>query len=409
MSNKTKIFVGAAAVLLVIAVICVIVFGDKNNDPQPISSSAPALTDTSNYDVTGVWYSDRENGDTLTLDEDGTYTSSNWLANGEYAITGNVLTLTDLFGDSKALIIASDGDTYMLKYAGASAHTYYRTEQEASTAQEQQIAADEEMQSLYNAALSQILTTGDWVSVNERTTLTFTDTTITLHYDGTESEYVEAATVNYTYAIVSFEVKSGSYIIIMDCHNESDNNDYKNTQVGITVGEDNLYTMTGGCFAYARVFNKTVAIDFTQPQPTSSSAIEQDIAEANSTSDGAGIIAPSSRDNNPDDSGMMEAAYAAIEEAIYGTWKGTYDDMIKASTVYWVFTFNKDGTYSFTDGSRTETGTFVLGRNNGNVAYMSNVQLTPKDGEAYTLDFTVTGNPINALHINADYPTFFKE
>lgn len=118
---------------------------------------------------------------------------------------------------------------------------------------------------------------------------------------------------------------------------------------------------------------------------------------------------------NPDDSEQVEAAYKAIEAAIYGTWQGTYDEYISENTVYWQFVFNRDGTYSFNDDSgNNETGTFVLGRNTGEASYISNMTLTPKDREAYTLNFTMTGNPINGLRFDSygaerSYPTFVKK
>ena len=116
-----------------------------------------------------------------------------------------------------------------------------------------------------------------------------------------------------------------------------------------------------------------------------------------------------------EDSEQVEAAYKAIEAAIYGTWQGTYDEYISENTVYWQFVFNRDGTYSFNDDSgNNETGTFVLGRNTGEASYISNMTLTPKDREAYTLNFTMTGNPINGLRFDSygaerSYPTFVKK
>ena len=70
-SLKTKILVGAAAVIFIVAVVCLILFGGKDGDNNPVALE--------NYDITGIWYSDREGGDTLTLEKDGTYTSSKWL------------------------------------------------------------------------------------------------------------------------------------------------------------------------------------------------------------------------------------------------------------------------------------------------------------------------------------------
>lgn len=414
-SLKTKILVGAAAVIFIIAVICLILFGGKDGDNNPASLE--------NYDITGVWYSDREGGDTLTLEKDGTYTSSKWLAQGNYAVDGNTVTLSDMFGDSKELVLTVADNAYTLQYTGASAHTYYRTEKEVTDAQAAAAAAEEEKQSMYSAALQQILTTGVWESLDATTKMTFTDNAISFEYAGItagNTSNVGAATTTYSYSVVSFTVENGNYFVVMDFHDNTNNADYKGCNVDVTVSDDNLYTILCHNFPYAYKYTKTVEIDFTQPDGTTGSGNEQDSTDPSSTGDREVIgedgstdrITQISRDDNPDDSKQVEAAYKAIEAAIYGTWQGTFEEYERADTVYWQFTFNKDGTYSFNDDSgNNETGTFVLGRNTGEASYISNMTLTPKDGEAYALNFTMTGNPINGLRFDSygaerSYPTF---
>lgn len=402
-SLKTKILVGAAAVIFIVAVVCLILFGGKDGDNNPVALE--------NYDITGIWYSDREGGDTLTLEKDGTYTSSKWLAQGDYTVDGNTVTLTNMFGDTKELVLTSTENVYTLQYTGASAHTYYRTEKEVTDAQEAAAEAKEEKQSMYSAALQQILTTGEWESLDTTTKMTFTANAISFEYAGItagNTSNIGAATTSYSYSVVSFTVENGNYFVVMDFHDNTNNADYKGCNVDVTVSDDNLYTIFCRNFPYVYKYTKTVEIDFSQPGGTGDRVV---VGEDGSID----RITQISRDDNPDDSEQVEAAYKAIEAAIYGTWQGTYDEYISENTVYWQFVFNRDGTYSFNDDSgNNETGTFVLGRNTGEASYISNMTLTPKDREAYTLNFTMTGNPINGLRFDSygaerSYPTFVKK
>lgn len=56
------------------------------------SSHMAAESETTNtfdsHSLAGSWFSDRENGDILTFNEDGTFSSSAWLKNGTFSITG---------------------------------------------------------------------------------------------------------------------------------------------------------------------------------------------------------------------------------------------------------------------------------------------------------------------------------
>ena len=259
--------------------------------------------------------------------------------------------------------------------------------------------------------MQQILTTGEWESLDTTTKMTFTANAISFEYAGItagNTSNIGAATTSYSYSVVSFTVENGNYFVVMDFHDNTNNADYKGCNVDVTVSDDNLYTIFCRNFPYVYKYTKTVEIDFSQPGGTGDRVV---VGEDGSID----RITQISRDDNPDDSEQVEAAYKAIEAAIYGTWQGTYDEYISENTVYWQFVFNRDGTYSFNDDSgNNETGTFVLGRNTGEASYISNMTLTPKDREAYTLNFTMTGNPINGLRFDSygaerSYPTFVKK
>lgn len=424
--NK-KILIAIALVLIVVFVVLSIILGNKNKDLQQPDGSNPQATDIV-YDVTGAWYSDRENGDTLTLNSDGTFTSSVWLTRGNYTYSGDTVTLTDMYKHTYQLTAVAANDSYVLHYNGSSdGHTYYRTQEEVDELKAQQQASDEEMQGIYNAALQQILTTGEWAKVSnvEAVTLQITSDTILFTY----KVGGKTVTDSFTYFIASFEVIDGKYIVKMDLHDTAANEDYKGETVEISAGTDNHYTLTFPWITNGSIsgqYEKTVDITFTQASgDTSGSVSPQDIYEANRTGDKTVVnddgsvdnITQISRDDNPDDSKMVEEAYTIIEKNIYGTWKGTFADMPNAQTVYWVFTLNKNGKYSLSDDSgSTETGTFVVGRDYDSASYGTTLTLTPADGEAYTLsaafaldsDETVTRLSIKSVG-GINYPTFFKQ
>ena len=258
-SKTAKIIVAIIAALLLI-VAFVLFFKQSGEENKEQGSSAPVIV--AGYDISGTWYSDRERGDTLTLNSSGSYTSLNWLANGNYTASDDnrTITLTDSFGDRKQLTLVMIGDAYVMKYEGAAAHTYYRTTQEVTAAQEAQQAAAEEIKSFYDAALLQILTTGEWVSLDETTTLNFTDSTFTVEFAG--NQFIEATVYEHSYIVTSFEVINGNYSIKMDIHDNTSGLDFNNSSAGISIKEDNTYVITCGNFPYAQKYQKTVEIEF---------------------------------------------------------------------------------------------------------------------------------------------------
>ena len=436
-SKNAKISIAViAALALIVAAVLYFTQGDKvnivqenDNTPEPVISTPGVNTPVivASYDVSGTWYSDRENGDILVLETFGTYTSSNWIAAGSYVVgaDNHTITLTDSFGERKELNLTTNGSAYVMRYEGAAAHSYYRTMQEVTTARETQKAAAEEMQSFYDAALLQILTTGEWSSIDETTTLNFTNNTFIIDYVG--NQFVEAATCEYSYVVTKIEVHNGHYSLKLDIYNKTLGVESKNSDVGIKVGDDNTYTITCGNFAFAQKYQKSIDIIFTQGSTGAhidSHDTDSNTVGANSSGDtgqenvvGREVVSEDgtieritqiSRDDNPDDREHRAVIAELVEQEIYGTWKGTYEEMPKENTAYWVFTFSSNGTYSFTNGDGLESGSFTLTHNNDK--YHSTLHLVPSAGEAKERRFYLSGSTTISMTIEGDtHPTYFRQ
>ena len=269
----------------------------------------------------------------------------------------------------------------------------------------EQEATSEEIRSFYDAALLQILTTGEWLSIDETTTLNFTDRILFI-------EHADSEVREYSYVITALNVINGNYSIKMDLHDEISGLDFNNSDVGITVGEDDRYTIICGNFAYAQKYQKTVEIIFTQgsiratdQETGQGSPGYREIIRGDGTVD---RITQLSRDDYPDDSEHRAKIAALVEQEIYGTWMGTFEEMVNANTVYWTFTFDVNGTYSFTNGDSNEIGSFTLTHNNDK--YHSTLHLVPDAGEAKERRIFLSGDTIIAMTIEGDiHPTYFKQ
>ena len=426
-SKTTKIIIAAiAAVLLIIAIVLVVKNGGStSNSDLTTMPGGNTSANATGYDITGVWYSDRENGDTFTLNTDGNYTSSNWLANGKYTVDGDVITLVDAFGDSRTLTLTASDSAYMLRYDGAAAHSYYRTEKEATAAHEQHRTDDEAMQSVYEATLMQILTTGEWIYTDAfaTTTLQFTENSFVITYSG--SKNIAPATHKHSYIITNFKEINGNYSVTMDIHDETRNQSFDNSGVSITVADGNIYTITCGNFTYATRLTKTLNIDLTESQTTTAALDNGTKPEAtaqsgNEETNGEQVIVHDdgriesirqiSRNDTPDRSEHMAALAELVEKEIYGTWQGTFEDMPNENTVYLTFTFSTNGTYAFSDGSIDETGKFSLTHISDSDKYHSVLHLVASDGTQKEHRFYFSGTDTFRMTIEGDtHPTYYRK
>jgi len=401
------------AVLLIAAIIFAIIKG--NADPKTPDATIPSNTITvsdtttqTGYDVAGVWYSDQDNSDVLVLNQDGTYTSSWWLASGKYIIDGNNLSLTDSFDTTKTLIIKTVGAEHVLFFDNEPySHSYFRTQEEVELSRQEQAEQDEEMQLMYESALMQILTTDDWIGLDGCSTLTFTNTEYTVVYVN-PLPYGERELVNtQRYRIDSFVVEKNLYTIKWTLIGNSYDANGEMTGDKLTIlVEDNTYKMHCAGLPFERNFSKTVDIVFTQPQePVSDDSSSQESEAPQSTSTTVVNI-----NENPDFSEHHEELISYVEREIIGTWKGTYHhEPIASNTVYWIYTFTADGKYIFENGDTKESGTYTLSHHPGTEKYHSTISFLSNDGTERASQFYIsTGNKIMLTFEGDSNPSYFK-
>lgn len=254
-SKTTKIYlISIAVVLLIVSVVSLIIIREITKQ-----KNGGVTAETGNYDITGKWYSGHGGGDMLILEQDGNYTSSSWFASGSFAVDGDAVTLTDVFGDSRTLTVTELDGIYVLRYNGAAAYTYYRSEYAAASEEERQNAEDEARQGHYEYVLMQILTTGEWVNDDgqeKNRTAVFTENTITFSFPG--NEYTDADTREYSYTIISAEEINGDYVVKLDMRDETLGYTYYNNVMSVNSEENNIYTIHCGNFMFAVKYAKTL-------------------------------------------------------------------------------------------------------------------------------------------------------
>lgn len=93
--------------------------------------------------VAGTWYSDRDDGASLVLNEDGSYSDNQWLTTGTYTVEEGVILLTSpLDGETRLTLQEKDGNTVLLYEQDPHSHTYYKDPETAKKAKEARQAAE---------------------------------------------------------------------------------------------------------------------------------------------------------------------------------------------------------------------------------------------------------------------------
>lgn len=341
------IAIGAVGLL----VVAIIVFVVKGGSSQPGEQS-----------IIGTWYSNRP--DTLTFSEDGTYTGDGrWLNSGTYSIDGSTITTTGTLDGECTLTISEENGKIVIQ---AYEFTYYATEEEAAARieKDKQELAESEANIVPNTEAAVL---GEWQSKDGTATLSFTETTFTIQFKGNAN--VPAETATYEYKII-------------------DDKSMEITKDGITtVAQYTFTTKNGEQTIYCSGFE--YAKTFVRPAPDTGDNSGVSGASSNQDNSRVGI-------ENPD-VGEYEAELAAtVDAALIGTWRGTYDEFETSDTVYWVYVFNKNGTFSFTNGETSMSGTYTTSHDPNNNNYHSTLHLKLEDGTTKDIPFYFSGtNPIS--------------
>lgn len=347
-------------------------------------SGAPGQPE-SKINIVGTWYSDKP--DCVTFDKDGNFRFFAWNGGnpwlnfpGTYTVDAETVTLQNSLDGTFTLTIgvAEDGS-----YTLSGKNTYYQTEEaaRAAIAAAEAKNAEEESNIVPNTVKKLV---GEWTSWNGEVNCSITETTMTFHLLPNGDFGYEEEWDNYEYEIIDEKwlkltrTKDGVLL----------NETYKleETVEGLTLYSD--------AFPWARSFKKNSdqPTSSSTPEPTRSSTASSGSAAAEFDSSAPNVVNTRdviSVDMNPDFSAYTPELYAFVKENIIGTWSGTFDDIITPDTVYWVYTFNTDGTYSFSNGTRSESGTYTLTCDANDIDYRSTMQLSFEDGER-TLRFNLS-------------------
>lgn len=413
-TKTTRIVIAiAAAILLIIALVMLINKEPKENPTVSDSNETVSTTVLFGYDISGQWFSshNKESEYNLELNKDGTFNST-WLDQGTYEIQGDKVVLKDFYGITKILdLIKNENNEYVLYFDNETlSFTYYRTKQEIEKEAQVQEQIDEEMIEIYNAALTQILITGEWIDVLEDTTLIFTNNDYSVTYKDIVTGELE--TITEKFEITDLDVKDNIYKVKWR-KKDKNGNTFDITDIVVTV-DGNNYTLKTGSMPFATSFKKTVDIDFTQPcegLPNNEGAAptESDIAaaETNNSNPTNTITSTSTRKDYVEERDPEEFEIL-INNTIIGTWKGTFDDFVDDNTVFSIYEFTKDKKYKYINHGSDESGTYSI-KSNGDNKYHS-IIVFQTNATTYEKKFYFTGNELIGMQFEGILdPTYFKE
>ena len=375
-SKKFIVIVALVGILVLAAAIVAAVLHKNSN---------PTNTPAGGISIVGTWYSDKP--DSVTFDKEGNYSFAEWNGGnpwlsfaGTYSVSGNTVTLQSAQDGTTTLTInqAEDGS-----YTLTGKYTYYQTEEAAKTALTAAAdqAAEDEANIIPNT-VNKLL--GEWTSLDGTTTCTFTDKSFTVHFLGSDTRPEE--TLEYKY-----EVLNDTQMMITENGNQATYS-YK------LYEENGVWYFVSPVKAYASTYQKVN---------------KQSANDNNSAADGT-PVSPQitdrviSSEKNPDVSEYAGELDAYVKDMIVGTWKGTFDEWPTADSLYWSYTFSADGTYSFTNGTTNEAGTYVITSDPNNNYYHSAMQLTFDGGERTMQFYFTTTNPVKMITDDQTDPTYLK-
>lgn len=372
---KTSLVIGSAAILL-LAIILVVVNNYSNSENH---------TDD-NITIVGTWYSDKP--DSVTFTEDGTYSFAAWNGgnpwltfDGTYTVEDSTVTMQNQLDGENCLTIskAEDGGVIL-----TGRYTYYQTEEAAKAAISiTEEKATEDAANIIPNTVNELL--GEWTSLDGTVTCTFTEKSFIVYFKGND--------------VVPEETLYREYEILSDKQIKIYKNGVANIYNYSLTEQDGEPTLWCTAIEYAPTYKKTGG----------------DVMTENGVSDTAGnegtvvtIDRVISSEKNPDMSAYTAELSAFVNETLIGTWQGTFDEWPNKNTVYWSYTFTKGGTYTFTDGSINEAGTYTVVSDPNNNYYHSTMTLTSgNEARKVQFYFSMT-DPVKMITDDNTDPTFFK-
>lgn len=148
-------------------------------------------------DIAGTWYSVENNSVSITFNEDGTYTSENYLTKGSYSLKKGVILMDDVYNDTTKLYLVnnSDGDL-VLYYKTAAFVSVFSKAMDTSLAGISSVPIEEPMsdgEQLVASSIIQTLCAMEWDGQDEvlgkECKLAFTKTTLLIKEDSEEHKF----------------------------------------------------------------------------------------------------------------------------------------------------------------------------------------------------------------------------
>lgn len=378
MSKKVKIGLSIGVSFFIILFIIVFFITKQNN-----YNNNSTLTNISISNIMGTWYSDKP--DSLTLTQNGNYSFSAWNGGnpwltfpGTYTIKDDSVILeNELDGTTILHIIIKDGNIIL-----SGKYNYYKTESEAKAA----LSSISKQKSKDKKNTINDLV-GEWISLDGTTKCIITDKNYTIHFLGSDTMPEEVLEYEY-------EILNDKKIVITENENRSTVYSYK------LYEEDGVLYFVSPIKEYASTYQK--ADDQTYEHSTKLNKNVNTIAQP--------IHKVISVEKNPDKSEYTAELSSYVEENLIGTWKGTFDEWPNENSLYWSYTFDKDGKYTFSDGENIENGTYTIISDPNNNYYHSQITLMNKNGDSRTIQFYfVINNPMKMITDDQNDPTFKKQ
>ncbi len=386
MSKKAKLGIAiTAAVLFSIALIFFIV-------------NKPSSTDSNS--IVGTWYSDKP--DSVTFSKDGTYSFAAWNGGnpwltfgGTYTENGDSVILQSTLDGTTVLTISKAGDGSMIL---SGKYTYYKTEDAAKAAiAAAEDKAAEDAANIISDTVDNLL--GEWTSRDGTTLLTFDESEITIDFEGNEA--VPADIIKYTYEVLNDKQMkiTGEY--------------YSGTYNYRIYEENGTWYLNSPVNDYASTYTKGSLSDKEREERYNKVyGTPRKNVGSNDTATAAEIIGDHKQvinsEKNPDKSEYTAELSSYVNEMLLGTWKGTFDEWPSADSTYWSYTFSGDGKYTFTDGSKEETGTYTVTSDPNNNYYHSAMTLTNEGGTRTVQFYFTTTDPVKMITDDQTDPTFLK-
>lgn len=416
MNKKIKIIIAIIAAIFLIAAIVMLFLkkpadtpatGNENNTEAVNTLEPVKIKD--NSIVAKTWYSDREDNDILTLNEDGSYKGSKFLNTGMFSIDNGIITCSSMLDGIVELQIIKKDDTLCLLFENDKLSFYYYDTQEAATAaKEAKASMIQEEKEAANENLPKIML-GTWTSTDGfNSTVTFTENEYTISMP--ESEYITEETHTYSYKILSVDFENNQYKISVERTDTKGNADPMDIRI---LQKDEQYEISSNTFEFSRSFIKEAKETSFAPEIS-----EQSEQASNNTT--TTVVSSIRKPIDEKDSAFISKINKDVDKEIIGMWQGITGDYTDEDRIIYLYEFDEDGAYAFSkvipkeatiEGfPYNETGTYTITHEQTTTELYHSSLIMNHGSETTIKRFYLSGrNPIKLIMEDDTEPTYSKQ